>query len=331
MSSRRDVYNRIFVAAIPIAFYLVFVILRPDAFGSPTTIYNVFQQSIITAIIGWGLSFTIEMGEIDLAVGAEIVLAAIVGALLGSVMGLPGIIAGCLVSAAVSGALKAAAARYLGIPTMILTIALTYLFAAAGGILTQSKSVVISADDAILGRAPWNIVIFVIAGTVVYALHSPGIYGAHVRAVANAPGLAGRNGIDPRSVRTRALLISSLFAGVGAILKLSHGSSAAPTDGASSILTILEPIMCVFIAMMLVRYVSLTIGIFVGALVMSVIGNGLVAVSMPPSYNNVVIGAILIGLMGLIGWRSLRGAKLTRLRKMRSREESRNAPAAVVG
>ena len=55
----------------------------------------------------------------------------------------------------------------------------------------------------------------------------------------------------------------------------------------------------------MMRFVNIVGGIFIGSLVMSIISNGLIAVSMPPSYNNVVIGGVLLALMMFINLKTM--------------------------
>ncbi len=297
--------NSLVTVSIPAVLYLVFLILRPESFGVAATFYNVFQQSIISCIIAWGLSFTMMMNQFDLAVGSEIVLGAILGALLAPKFGIPGIMIGCVSGCLVTGIIKSAAFLYLKIPTMILTIALTYIFAALGGIITDSGSLIIDSKYSVLAQAPWNIIVFLCAGGFMYLLHRYSPYGAKARAVGSSENLSKLCGIRVDRVRVGALLISSLFAGIAAIMKLSHGSSVAPTSGLASISTILEPIMSVFIGIVMMRFVNIVGGIFVGSLLMSIISNGLIAVSMPPSYNNVVIGGVLLVLMMFINLKTI--------------------------
>lgn len=309
MKAKDSVKKALLVISMPIVLYLVFFILRPASFGNGATLYNVFQQSIISCIIAWGMSFTMMMNQFDLAVGSEIVLVAIFGAMLSPHLGIPGIIIGCVAGGLVTGILKAMAFKLFKIPTMILTIALTYLFAAFGGILTNAASLVIPTDQSILAQAPWNIIIFLAAGVIIYILHRFSPYGARARAVSGNENLARINGINVDRIKITALLISSLFAGIAAVLKLCHGSSVAPTTGLASIATILEPIMSVFVGIVLSKFVNIVLGIFIGAFLMSIISNGLIAVSMPPSYNNVVVGGVLIALMVFINLKSLMDEK----------------------
>lgn len=287
----------VIVLLIPILLYGLFWILRPKSFGQFNTFYIIFLQSMITCIVGWGLNFTINMDQFDLAVGAEMILDGILAAMLCRLLGIPGIVLGCFIGALICGSIKALLFKMLRIPAMILTIALTYIWGAVGGLITGSSAQVIASDKSILGQSPWNVIIFILAGCLVLYLNNYSVFGMNVKSVAGSGHLSKSNGINVESVQMKALVISSLFAGIAAILQLSHGSSVTPTTGLGSISSILQSIMSVFIGLVMIKQVNIIFGIFVGAFMMSIIRNGLTAISMPSSFYNVVIGAVLITLM----------------------------------
>ena len=166
----QKVRNIAVVILIPTLLYAFFTILKPGSFGKVNTLYIIVTQSFITCTIAWGMHSLIGMGNFDLAIGAEMVLDSILAALLCDKIGFIGIPIGCIGGALACGAIKSVLYRYLRIPTMILTIALVYLFGAAGGIITNSKALTIPTQYTFLGRAPGNIIIFVVVGLVIFAL-----------------------------------------------------------------------------------------------------------------------------------------------------------------
>ena len=64
--------------AIPGAVYLLFLILRPAAFGKFSMLGMLITQSFINSIIAWGLSFSMTAGNLDLSIGAQISVSTIV-------------------------------------------------------------------------------------------------------------------------------------------------------------------------------------------------------------------------------------------------------------
>lgn len=314
----KKIRNTVVVLMAPVLLYLFFLALRPGSFGKASTLYIIITQSFITCIVAWGMQPLVSMGQFDLALGAEMVLDCILAALFCAKLGFIGILLGCLTGALLCGVIKGALYKIMRIPTMILTIALVYLLGAAGGLITNSKALTIPSAYTVLGRAPGNIIVFAVAGIIMYLLVNASRYGAHVKAVAGSPSIARSNGIHVESTMIRSLLLSSLFAGVAAVIQLSHGSGVTPSVGLDSIKNIMEPIMSVFIGFVMAKYINVVFSIFVGAVLMSIVSNGITALNWSSSIYNVVVGIILILIMAYMNVAEL---------MVRRREEKRGAMA----
>lgn len=295
--NKKKIFNTIVVIMVPVILYLFFLILRPASFGKFNTIYIIITQSFITCIIAWGMQYLAKMGEFDMSLGAEMVLDAIIAALLCEKIGLPGIIIGCMLVAVICGLLKGILYQIMGIPVMIMTIALVYLMGAVGGLITNSAAVTIAYEYTVLGHAPGNVVVFIIAAILMYVLANKSVYGSHVRAAAGSSHIAKNNGINVQKIKIRSLFVSSMFAGIAAIVQLSHGSGVTPTVGLDSITNIMQPLMSVYIGFVMAQYINIVPAIFVASILMSIISNGITAMNWSSAIYNVVIGAVLILIM----------------------------------
>lgn len=293
----KKISNSIVVVMVPIALYLFFLLLRPKSFGKINTVYIIITQSFITCMIAWGMQYLAKMGEFDLALGAEMILDSIIAALLSTRFGIPGIVAGCLLSALVCGILKGVLYRVMKIPIMILTIALIYLLGSFGGLITNSAALTIAYEHTFLGRAPGNMIVFLLTGILMYFLANKSVYGSNVNAVAGAPGISRNNGISVEKTKIRSLILSSMFAGIAAIVQLSHGSGVTPSVGLDSIQNIMQPMMSVFIGFVMAQYVNVVFSIFVGSILMSIISNGITALNWSSAIYNIVVGIILLLIM----------------------------------
>lgn len=295
--NKKKIFNTIVVIMVPVILYLFFLILRPASFGKFNTIYIIITQSFITCIIAWGMQYLAKMGEFDMSLGAEMVLDAIIAALLCEKIGLPGIIIGCMLVAVICGLLKGILYQIMGIPVMIMTIALVYLMGAVGGLITNSAAVTIAYEYTVLGHAPGNVAVFIIAAILMYVLANKSVYGSHVRAAAGSSHIAKNNGINVQKIKIRSLFVSSMFAGIAAIVQLSHGSGVTPTVGLDSITNIMQPLMSVYIGFVMAQYINIVPAIFVASILMSIISNGITAMNWSSAIYNVVIGAVLILIM----------------------------------
>ena len=108
---------------------------------------------------------------------------------------------------------------------------------------------------------------------------------------------AGTAGIKKRTVETKAIFICSIYAALSAIVYLSRGAGTAAQTGLSSMSTVFGAMTGVFIAMILTKYIDMTIGIVVGVVSMNIITIGLIALNLPSSMKDSVNGGFLLLLM----------------------------------
>ena len=81
MNTKRFAQGVFAALIIPGAVYLIFALLRPDVFWRADVVYLLFIQSIESIILGWGMSFGMISGNMDLSVAAETILGTIVAAI----------------------------------------------------------------------------------------------------------------------------------------------------------------------------------------------------------------------------------------------------------
>ena len=67
---------------------IVLLMICAPTTRSMTTVLALLQQGIAPAVLGWGVLFNIKAGNWDFGVGAEVLVAAIIGGNLGYALGL---------------------------------------------------------------------------------------------------------------------------------------------------------------------------------------------------------------------------------------------------
>ena len=161
MNTKRFAQGVFAALIIPGAVYLIFALLRPDVFWRADVVYLLFIQSIESIILGWGMSFGMISGNMDLSVAAETILGTIVAAIAAKSFGVPGLGVGALATTMVVGWLKSLVLRVIRTNSLVISIAYCLLLGALGAVVAQNKSLVITSAQTILGKAPWNILIAV--------------------------------------------------------------------------------------------------------------------------------------------------------------------------
>lgn len=297
---------------IPLAIYLIFAIVRPQVFLRADVIYLLFIQSIETIIMAWGMSFGMISGNFDMSIAAEVTLGTIVAALAAKTLGVAGIVLGALLSCLIVGFLKSLVLRITKTSSLVISIAYVLILGALGAVLTASKSLIITSQQSILGKAPWNILIFVLMGALMYYLHKYSKFGAHCRAIGGNANLAKNAGIDKFKTYSWGFIIASLYAGVSAVISLSRGAGAAPATGLQALTPIFNAMIGVFLAMMLGRWVNIVLGIISGILAMNILGYGLLSIGMQTDLKNTITGGFLIIVMTVMSVREFKAREKMR-------------------
>lgn len=303
MNTKRFAQGVFAALIIPGAVYLIFALLRPDVFWRADVVYLLFIQSIESIILGWGMSFGMISGNMDLSVAAETILGTIVAAIAAKSFGIPGLVVGALATTMVVGWLKSLVLRVIRTNSLVISIAYCLLLGALGAVVAQNKSLVVTSAQTILGKAPWNILIAVGLGALMFYLHKYSVFGSNCRAVGGDAQLAKNAGIDKYKVYGKGFLVASFYAGFSAIISLSRGAGTAAATGLQSMTPIFSAMIGVFLGLMLTRWVNIVFGVISGILTMNIIGYGLLALSVEPDIKNTITGAFLLTIMTIMAVR----------------------------
>lgn len=282
---------------VPGVVYLLFLMLRPAAFGQISMLTMLITQAFISAIIAWGLTFSMTAGNLDLSIGAQISVSTIVGCLLSKTYGIPGLIIGCLGTSLIIGIIKVVLMRIIRMSSMVISIAYTLVLGSLGAVLGTNQVLIIDSAYTQIGRAPWNIIITIIMGALMYYLHKYSVFGAKARAIGGNPALAESAGISQINIQSGAIMLAALYGGVASILTLSYGSGTSIEAGLDSVGTAFNALLGVFIAGVLTKYINIVFGVFAGILAMNIVSTGLVAINLETSLSSTVTGLFLLILM----------------------------------
>lgn len=284
-------------ALIPSVVYLIFLLVRPAAFGKISMLTMLITQSYINSIIAWGLTFSMTAGNLDLSIGAQISLSTIVGCLLSQKFGMPGLILGCLGTSLLVGVIKVLLMRIIRTSSMVISIAYALILASIGGVIGGNASLVIDTSHTILGRYPWNLIIFLLMGALMFYLHRYSVYGAKARAVGGNPVLAESAGISTIDTQSVAIILAAFYGGVAALISLSYGTGTSIENGLDTINTAFQAMLGVFVAGFISKHVNIVFGVFAGILSLNILQTGLVAINLDTNLKNTATGLFLIILM----------------------------------
>jgi len=267
-------------------------------FLSTLNIMNILRQTAMISVMSVGMTFVLSTGEIDLSVGATIALAALVSALGLKISTTVGIAAGIAVGLAV-GLFNGAIVAWVGIPSFLVTLGSASILAGLARWVTDLKSVEIVDDWFIfvfgsgdVGPVPvlflWTLAVMA-AG---YVLLNKTTFGKQVLATGGNARAAYYTGINTRTIKLRALLMSSTTAALAGMLYAGRLHGARYTMGEGYDLSVIAA--TVLGGTSLFGGKGAIVGSVVGSIVIGVINNGLILMGLSIAQQMFFKGVLLL-------------------------------------
>jgi predicted ABC-type sugar transport system permease subunit len=290
---------------------LVFFEVYAQTQTGNTFLFRVYNmQSIAVAasqilLLALGLTLVIVAGHIDLSIGFTTGLSAVVMALVVRMFGAdPGwlvvivaMLAGVF-AAVVVGLVNGWLVANLNVPSFIGTLG-TYGIARGTALIVAGGATVSIRSDAARALGNGNLlgipVPVVIAGVLSLVCHyllKHTKFGVHTYALGANRASVERAGVDVRRHLILLFVISAITAGIGGLIYTGRFSAGAANAG--------EPILLYAVAAVFIGGASLTggqgtiVGTIIGAFIIAVIQFGLVFSGLPPYWQFVAVGLVII-------------------------------------
>lgn len=271
---------------------LFFSAVAGDRFLTAANGANLVQQASVVMLIGFGLTFVIMAGCIDLSVGSVAAFAAMVAAMVaveqGSAVGLA---AGLAVGAA-CGLVNGVLCAVCRVPSFIVTLAM--LSVARGLTLVVSDSASTPVDGVLrwTGTRPGIYIVLVVAFLVAMALLNGTTFGRYTRAIGGEERVSQLSGVPVTRVKIAIFVVSGFLAALGGIVLSGQLGIATAQAATGYELTA--------IAAVVLGGTPLTGGVgnvwntCVGAFIIVVLGNGLVILGVASEVQQIIQGGILV-------------------------------------
>ena len=295
---KRFLINTLKVIMLPVIVYLIFLVICFERFSNWNCIYTIFIQTIIPTITAYAIAYGNICGVFDFTIGSRLVISGVIGGLLAAQYGFAGMILGAIISAIVVGIITGVLNWWLKIPSLVLTMGLAMVFEIIGSKLAGHYGFVqIDNKYAIFGSSPNIVIIFLLSAVLFYFVFNHTVFSFHMRAVGSNEAVAKNSGIKTDLVKCKSFVYGSVFIGIAAILTLSQSGSVGAQTSLGSLTIMFKPLISVLLALVLQRICDLTIGIFIAQFTLNIIFIGLIAVGLPDTFQNVVLGFFLLVVM----------------------------------
>jgi len=290
----------IVIVAIAIATSLV----NPN-FLNIGNLTDIGRAAVIYFVMACGASLLMIGGGLDFSVGAVFTLGAITTTMLLQA-GVPWPIAiavGVFVGG-VAGYLNSQIIQKLHVPSIIATLGSFYIFTGltiqvTGGqdILPLPRAFQVLGQGAIFG-IPYVVLYAAVVGAAFWFVleHTP--FGVEVRAVGGNREAAQANGIKVERVERIIYILGGATAAFAGIIYAARvGSGQVAAGGSAVTLTVITAVLIGGVSLQ--GGLGTITGIAVGAVLLSEIDNALIVASIPPQYNTIIVGVILIAAVAV--------------------------------
>lgn len=301
MKQKRDIkalISEYFIFLIFIALVIILTCLKPS-FIKPSNLVNILKQASINGILSFGMMFVIIAGGFDMSVGSTIAFTGILAAMLGHgdyplILSL--VVA--LLGGAMVGAVNGTGVAIGELPPFIMTLGtmtgvrgLALLISNGKpitGISPQYQAVAASSIFGIPMLAVFLVIVIIICSFVL----SKTVYGRRVYACGGNLQAARVAGINTTAIRISTFTIAGLLAGLCGFLMTSRVTIGQPTAAESYEMDAITA--CVVGGVSMTGGLGKPWGVVIGALLITVIANGLDILGVSSHWQKIVKGLIIV-------------------------------------
>jgi len=276
--------------------------------ASRANIFNILLQSSIRGVASVGQAFTVLSAGIDLSVAGVGLFCATLGSCLitldptirivSNPYSIYTVIPIMLVVGAGWGVINGSAVSRLGMPPLIVTIAMWQITQGAAFLINKGRMIQPLPDNlaffgaGTIAGVPVLVIIFITMAVIGYFVLNHTTFGRSVYAVGGNPVVAWLTGINVKNILFTVYVISGFLAGLAGVMMTARimSSSMTTLSGLE-----LDTIAAVFIGGMSVTGgKGNLLGVIIGAVIIGVINNAMSILGAGAAIQSIVKGAIII-------------------------------------
>jgi len=283
--------------------------LRP-IFLKPENLLNLAASYSISALLAGCIVYLLSMGEIDLSFGWILNLSAVIAGVL-MIAGVPvwiAIIIG-IIAGGVMGAINGVLTVVMRLPLIIVTLGTASVYQGISLITNKSGSVVPTDEKIttnIFFRAlggeietpiPIILIFVVLAFVVLHLVLHKTRFGYRILAIGSNPEAARLAGIPIKQTKILVCALMGFVSGIGGVLFLGFRGAVDPTTGANLLLPVVAAAIIGGTA--LSGGAGTVWGSLYGALIVGVIGVGVVFLGIDAVWSTLVTGFVILFAIGV--------------------------------
>ncbi|SFL48658.1 D-allose ABC transporter permease [Halanaerobium salsuginis] len=303
--NRRVYWQKYGTLGIFILLVIIMSILSPEYFFTFDNFVQILLQSAITILIALGEFFAILIAGIDLSVGSVLGLTGMVTAYLLShgVNMFLSILLGGVVLGALIGAINGNLVVFTGLHPFIVTLGGTTIYRGITLMISDARPIydiprdfgsIISGD---FFGIPTPIIIAVVVAIFLAFITRKTRLGRNIYALGGNEEAAWLSGINTKLLKIIVFIISGVCAGLAGVVMVARMGAAEPLAGSGY--------ETFAIASAIIGGTSFfggkgkVFGVVIGALIIGLINNSLNILNVQTYYQQILMGALIIGSVTL--------------------------------
>ncbi len=300
----RASFQQLLAFASLLALVLFFSVASSN-FYQAANLSNILLSTVVTGLLALGTTFVIITGGIDLSIGTGMTLCSVMTAYFMTQLGLPmivGVLGGVLFGALI-GCTNGFFVAVLKIPSFIATLAMMMVAAGLALVISGTKPIytnevegfqsIFALGKSIPGLVIPNAVFILFAAAIVAGVVlSKTVLGRYTYSIGSNEQATALSGVNVTKWTVLIYTFAGAFTGLAGVIAAARLNSAQPAGGMG---LELQAIAAVVIGgTSLAGGKGSIIGTVIGALIMSVLTNGLSIMSIPQEWQQVAVGVVIL-------------------------------------
>ncbi|HET7306123.1 MAG TPA: ABC transporter permease [Segeticoccus sp.] len=290
-----------------LAFASLLVIFAFFSFASPnffsySNVTNILFSTVVIGTLALGTTFVIITAGIDLSIGTGMALSAVMAGVFITNMGLPigvGVVLTILFGGLI-GLVNGFNVAVLNIPPFIATLAMMLVAQGLALVISHSAPIYFSEDPGyvkistgnLIPNFPNAVLILFAAAIISGILLTRTVLGRYTYSIGSNEEATALSGINVRKWKIVIYACAGLFIGLAGVMISARLGSAQPATGFGYELQAIAAV--VIGGTSLAGGKGSIVGTVIGALIISVINNGLQIMSIPQEWQNVILGVVIL-------------------------------------
>lgn len=295
---------------------LVFFSIASGNFFTWSNISGILLSTAVIGILALGTTFVIITGGIDLSIGTGMTLAAVMTGIFLVNLELPLIVGvlGGILTGGLMGFVNGFNIAVLRLPPFIATLAMMLIAQGLALVISGVRPIYFSGVEGfkeialgtLIPGLPNAVLILFVLAILAYVVLSKTILGRYTFAIGSNEEATRLSGVDTRKWKIMIYTVAGLFTGIAGVVIGARLDSAQPQLGMGYELQAIAAVIIGGTSLLGGR--GSILGTLIGALIMSVLINGLRIMSIQTEWQNVVIGAVILVAVFTDALRQRRGA-----------------------